>query len=64
MTELVADGRGGTEYRCWETMGGVLAPVVKFMVGGTLVTRFEEYADGLREFCAASGGEEVEEEEG
>ncbi|KAH7411097.1 hypothetical protein BKA64DRAFT_741705 [Cadophora sp. MPI-SDFR-AT-0126] len=61
VTELVevnegAQGRNGTEYVCWETFGGVLAPVVRLAVGGTLRERFGEYADGLRGFCGGRGG--------
>ncbi|KAH9220232.1 hypothetical protein DL95DRAFT_456764 [Leptodontidium sp. 2 PMI_412] len=59
------EGRKGTEYVCWETFGGVLAPVVKLAVGGTLRERFGEYAAGLRGFCVnrmregeEEGGEE------
>ncbi|KAG4440650.1 hypothetical protein IFR05_003848 [Cadophora sp. M221] len=58
VTELIEinDGDGeaarkGTGYTCWETFGGVLAPVVKLAVGGTLRERFGEYAAGLRGFC-------------
>ena len=65
VTELVevdegGEGRKGTEYVCWETFGGVLAPVVRLAVGGTLRERFGEYAEGLRGFCEEVKGEESE----
>ncbi|KAH7355052.1 hypothetical protein BKA65DRAFT_535351 [Rhexocercosporidium sp. MPI-PUGE-AT-0058] len=67
VTELVeidedeGEGRKGTEYVCWETFGGALAPVVKLAVGGQLRERFGEYAGGLRGFCfAGKGGMEGE----
>ncbi|KAK0119740.1 hypothetical protein ONS95_011175 [Cadophora gregata] len=50
------EGRKGTEYVCWETFGGVLGPVVRLAVGGTLKVRFMEYADGLRGFCGEGKG--------
>ncbi|PVH82111.1 hypothetical protein DL98DRAFT_653466 [Cadophora sp. DSE1049] len=53
------EGRKGTEYVCWETFGGVLAPVVRLAVGGTLRERFGEYADGLRGFCGEGKEEDT-----
>jgi len=41
---------GGTDYTCWETFSGVLAPVVKRVVGRTLGSRFEDYARDVKEF--------------
>ncbi|KAJ4298678.1 hypothetical protein N0V88_003709 [Collariella sp. IMI 366227] len=32
--EFVEDGEGGTEYECYETFYGVLAPVVRMAVSG------------------------------
>jgi len=69
VTELVevdegSEGRKGTEYVCWETFGGVLAPVVRLAVGGTLRERFGEYAEGLRGFCGEGTGKGVESFEG
>lgn len=46
----------GTEYICWETFGGLLGPVVRLAVGGTLRERFGEYAEGLRGFCEGGDG--------
>jgi len=37
----------GTEYKTWETMGGVLARVVKRMVGEELVGLFEGWGESL-----------------
>lgn len=48
--DFKADGRGGTEYVCWETFGGLLAVAVKGMVGGTLVERFGDYARDVKGF--------------
>lgn len=36
-------GEHGTEFTCWETFAGVLAPVVKATYGNTLVERFGDY---------------------
>ncbi|CAL3962859.1 unnamed protein product [Diplocarpon coronariae] len=60
VTELTEDeqhGVAGTRYECWETFAGVLAPIVKFAVGGALVSRFGEYAAGLGRYCARGPGE-------
>jgi hypothetical protein len=46
--DFVDDGKGGTEYACWETFGGLLATVVKATYGGTLVERFGDYAGDVR----------------
>ncbi|CAG8980007.1 hypothetical protein HYALB_00005180 [Hymenoscyphus albidus] len=48
--EFYEDGKGGTEYLCWETFGGVLGPVVRRTVGGQLVDRFGDYASDVRGF--------------
>ncbi|KAL2070769.1 hypothetical protein VTL71DRAFT_13795 [Oculimacula yallundae] len=50
------EGRTGTEYLCWESFGGLLAPVVRLAVGGQLKERFGDYANGLREFCVDGKG--------
>lgn len=47
--EFVDDGEGGTEYTCWETMGGPLAPVVKWTVGAKLEKGFQAWSEGLKE---------------
>lgn len=48
--EFVDDGKGGTEYYCWETFYGLLAPVLRSMAGAQLVTGFGLWGDGLKEF--------------
>ncbi|PBP23562.1 hypothetical protein BUE80_DR005537 [Diplocarpon rosae] len=67
VTELTEDeqhGVVGTRYVCWETFAGVMAPIVKWTVGASLVSRFGEYAGGLRAYCARGAGEGVSESEG
>jgi len=59
--EFVQREEGGTEYACWETFGGVLGPVVKRMVGGTLVDRFGDYARDVKGFL--EGVERVDADE-
>lgn len=46
--EFVDDGKGGTEYTCWETMGGALAPVVKWSQGAKLEKGFQAWGEGLK----------------
>ena len=48
--EFVAREEGGTDYACWETFGGMLGPVVKRMVGSTIVERFGDYARDVKGF--------------
>ncbi|CZS89203.1 uncharacterized protein RAG0_00621 [Rhynchosporium agropyri] len=48
------EGRRGTEYVCWESFGGLIAPVVRLAVGSQLRERFGEYAVGLRRYCIDS----------
>ncbi|KAH7316495.1 hypothetical protein B0I35DRAFT_433226 [Stachybotrys elegans] len=48
--EFVEDGDGGVEYACWETFHGLLAPVVKMMVGTSLLWGFGAWMDGLKEY--------------
>ncbi|KAG9236347.1 hypothetical protein BJ875DRAFT_503425 [Amylocarpus encephaloides] len=49
---------GGTGYLCWETFGGLLAPVVKRTVGSTLVDRFGDYARDVKQYLESTGVEE------
>jgi hypothetical protein len=56
------NGEQGTEFNCWETFGGVLAPVVKAAYGHTLVERFGDYQRDVKAFLespstAVSNGE-------
>lgn len=54
-----AGGGGGTEYTCWETMYGPLAPVVRLATGKRLETGFRCWAEDLKrraEKMAAEGG--------
>lgn len=46
--EFVDDGHGGTEYTCWETMYGPLAPVVRLTTGKSLEKGFEAWAVDLK----------------
>lgn len=46
--EVVDDGKGGTEYTCWETMYGPLAPVVRWTMGGRLERGFEAWGLDLK----------------
>ena len=46
--ELLETPDGGTEYYCWETFYGLLAPVVRYMVGGQLVTGFGAWMEDLK----------------
>ncbi|KAK4145775.1 uncharacterized protein C8A04DRAFT_10405 [Dichotomopilus funicola] len=43
------DGKPATEYRCWETFYGTLAPVVKMAVGSHLERGFDAWLRGLKE---------------
>ncbi|KAL2015410.1 hypothetical protein VTK56DRAFT_5521 [Thermocarpiscus australiensis] len=45
-----SSGSGGpeTEYYCWETFYGVLAPVVRLLVGRQLERGFETWVEGLK----------------
>ncbi|KAH6630394.1 hypothetical protein B0J18DRAFT_463260 [Chaetomium sp. MPI-SDFR-AT-0129] len=43
------DGKPATEYRCWETFYGTLAPVVKMAVGSHLEQGFDAWLRGLKE---------------
>lgn len=38
------------EYFCWETFYGLLAPVVRFFVGGKLIPAFGVWMGGLKKF--------------
>ncbi|KUI56117.1 hypothetical protein VP1G_03528 [Cytospora mali] len=46
--EFVDDGHGNTEYTCWETMYGPLAPVVRLAVGSKLGTGFQCWSEDLK----------------
>ena len=53
--EIELEGGGkGTEFSCWETFGGVLAPVVKATHGGTLVERFGDYQRDVKAFLEST----------
>lgn len=57
--EFVDDGQGGTEYTCWETMYGPLAPVVRLTTGKSLEKGFEAWGVDLKaraEKIAKEGG--------
>lgn len=57
--EFVDDGHGGTEYTCWETMYGPLAPVVRLTTGKSLEKGFEAWGVDLKaraEKVAQEGG--------
>jgi hypothetical protein len=54
----IEGGETRTEVVCWETFGGVLAPVVKLTAGKTLVERFGDYFAGLK--TEAEKGKQVE----
>ncbi|PSR88571.1 hypothetical protein BD289DRAFT_432096 [Coniella lustricola] len=57
--EMVDDGRGGTEYTCWETMYGPLASVVRLTTGAMLEKGFQQWTDDLKtraETLAAAEG--------
>lgn len=60
--EFVDDGNGGTEYTCWETMYGPLAPVVRLTTGKSLERGFEAWGVDLKaraEKIAKQGGSGV-----
>jgi hypothetical protein len=46
--EFVEDGKGGTEYTCWETMYGFLAPIVRLTAGAKLERCFQCWAEDLK----------------
>lgn len=46
--EFVEDGKGGTEYTCWETMYGLLGPIVKLSTGAKLEKCFQCWAEDLK----------------
>lgn len=46
--EFVDDGKGGTEFTCWETMYGFLGPIVKLTTGGKLEKGFQCWAEDLK----------------
>lgn len=46
--EFFDDGEGGTEYTCWETMSGPLAPFIRWTLGKSLEKGFEAWAVDLK----------------
>ncbi len=46
--ELVETAEGETDYACWETFYGLLAPVVNFVVGSQLTTGFGVWMADLK----------------
>jgi hypothetical protein len=42
------DGGAGTEYRCWETFYGLLAPVVRLAAGKQVEKGFDAWLVGLK----------------
>ena len=48
--EFLEAGHGVVEYRCWETMYGLLAPTVRWYVGKKLEWGFGVWMDGLKEY--------------
>lgn len=48
--ELIERQEGGTDYVCWETFGGMIAVVIKKMVGLSLTDRFGDYARDVKMF--------------
>lgn len=46
--EFVDDGKGGTEYTCWETMYGFLGPVVRLAMARKLEKAFQYWAEDLK----------------
>lgn len=60
--EFVDDGRGGTEYTCWETFYGPAAPVTRLATGRLLQKGFRCWTEDLKataEKIAAGGREET-----
>jgi len=49
--EFVDDGSGGTDYICWESFGGPVAYIVKYLVGGQLVERFADCGRELKAYA-------------
>lgn len=48
--EFLETGDGIVEYRCWETMYGLLASTVRYVVGNNLIWGFGAWMDGLKEY--------------
>jgi hypothetical protein len=46
--ELTETEEGGTEFRCWETFGGIVSLMLKATVGGLLCERFGDLARDLK----------------
>lgn len=51
--EVIPLSEGECEFRTWETMGGQLARVVKFLYGSVLQDRFFDWARDLKGFAEA-----------
>ncbi len=51
--EFVETAGGETEYRCWETFYGMVAPVIRVAVGAQLVVAFGAWMDDLKEEAEA-----------
>lgn len=62
ISNTLENGEDGTEFSCWETFGGVLAPVVKATYGGTLVERFGDYQRDVKAFLESSSTAVAKEE--
>ena len=54
--EFVDDGNGGTEYYCWETFHGLLAPVTRMVVGAKLEKGFDAWMGGLKDMAEGKLG--------
>ncbi|KAK7757674.1 hypothetical protein SLS62_000051 [Diatrype stigma] len=54
---------GGTDYVCYETFFGPVAPVVKMVVGAALLRNFGMWAEDLKRFAEEGVKEEGEGEE-
>ena len=62
--EFVEAGDGAeTEYRCWETFYGLLAPVVRMAVGRQVAAGFDAWTEGLKRRAEEKKKEEEAEEE-
>jgi hypothetical protein len=53
------DGRSATDYLCWETFGGVLAPVLRVVVGTKVRNGFGAWMSGMK-----GAAEAIEERKG
>ncbi|KAL8667127.1 MAG: hypothetical protein Q9168_007346 [Polycauliona sp. 1 TL-2023] len=53
--KISCDEEGVTTYDVWETFSGPLAVLVRLFVGGTLVKRFKQWNEELRDYTEAQG---------